>query len=254
MGWEYYTRVVVSHERNNTITPSYRTEEYGIAKCAVSGTVPGAVSHIPRTRSASVNASGPVGRTTVERRDTYDTSTRARYICFGHLGGYPVGDRLRRRRSALPAATTARRGATAGSGPGGGRTARVATGHGNRGCWASSARLSGDHHGVPGCWVCLDSGRLDLGRRTLGMANGPLGASATPRHAMGAPALCLSWRPASLCPRWLEISAITAKPHHEYCTMQIVHGSHVDADKLCYRSAARRGWIHAGADRGRGAP
>jgi hypothetical protein len=165
-----------------------------------------------------------------------------------------VGDRLRRRRSALPAATTARRGATAGSGPGGGRTARVATGHGNRGCWASSARLSGDHHGVPGCWVCLDSGRLDLGRRTLGMATGPLGASATPRHAMGAPALCLSWRPASLCPRWLEISAITAKPHHEYCTMQIVHGSHVDADKLCYRSAARRGWIHAGADRGRGAP
>src|SRR2546427_11602488 len=97
------------------------------AKCAVSGAVPGMVSYIPQTRSASVHASGPVGRTTVERRATYDTSTRVRYICFGHLGGYPVGDRLHCRRSALPAATTARRGATAGSGPGGGRTATAAT-------------------------------------------------------------------------------------------------------------------------------
>src|SRR5712691_10619020 len=32
---EYYTIVVVPHERNNTITPSYRAEEYSIAKWAL---------------------------------------------------------------------------------------------------------------------------------------------------------------------------------------------------------------------------
>src|SRR5262245_104522 len=78
MGKDYYTRVVGSHKRNNAITLLFRVahnqhgttgshcaQEYGIAKCAVFGTVSGMVSHIFWTRSASDKGSGPVGRPTV---------------------------------------------------------------------------------------------------------------------------------------------------------------------------------------------
>src|SRR6266571_4865225 len=77
MGWEYYTRVVVSHERNNTITPSYHTEEYGIAKCAVSGTVPGA---------AGISSSTVAG----DKRDHREAAPRVLHdadgllICLSH--------------------------------------------------------------------------------------------------------------------------------------------------------------------------